>query len=245
MRAALSCRIENSSSIRELSSQQLRAKHFGIPSELHSFSPKTIDSGFPANAEPHPLPSTISDTHGCGRLAIHSFLRCTWVVLGKCPRTIANELERGPVERRLCCEATVGKPHEQVECGWAGRERLGPLQIDRNRVIENLAIELVAQNNHVLAVPLQELLLGILRIPDPGFAHEIKTGAANNCCTFALHVGAEEDRRPEDAFECPDQPRYCEPPCCIANVSSIWAALSKVIRGRLLSDRERRKENWD
>ena len=87
----------------------------------------------------------------------------------------------------------------------AGRESLGRLQIGRNRVIQNLTSELVAQDDQVLAVPRQKLLLGVPGIPNPGFGHEVEPGAVDHRSTFALRVGAEEDRRSEDPLEGSDQ----------------------------------------
>src|SRR5215831_706857 len=40
-------------------------------------------------------------------------------------------------------EASVGKPHEQVQGRWGRRERSGRLQVGRNRMGLNLSVELV------------------------------------------------------------------------------------------------------
>jgi hypothetical protein len=53
-------------------------------------------------------------------------------------------------------------------------------------VIQDLAIELVTENNHVLAIPRKKLLIGVSGIPDAGFAHEIKTCAMDNGSTLTL-----------------------------------------------------------
>ena len=49
-------------------------------------------------------------------------------------------------------ETTIREPHEQIESRWTGRKCLGRLQIGWYRVIENLTIELVAQNDRILAI---------------------------------------------------------------------------------------------
>src|SRR6202011_830984 len=72
-------------------------------------------------------------------------------------------------------------------------------------VILDFAIELVAQDDHVLAIPWKHLLIGVSGIPDPGFAHEIEAGALNNGGVFALSITAKEDGGPEDPLEGSDQ----------------------------------------
>jgi len=72
-------------------------------------------------------------------------------------------------------------------------------------VIEDFAIELLTQNDHVLAIPWKKLLIGVSGIPDPGFAHEIKTCTVDNRRTLTLRAGAEEDGCPEDPLEGSDQ----------------------------------------
>jgi hypothetical protein len=74
-------------------------------------------------------------------------------------------------------------------------------------VVEYLAIELVTQDDHVLTIPRQKLLIGVFRIPDPGFAHEVEPRAMDNGGTFPLGVGAEKDGCPKDALKgCNESP---------------------------------------
>jgi amidase len=64
-------------------------------------------------------------------------------------------------------------------------------------VIEDFAIELVTQNDHVLAVPWKQFLIGVFRIPDASLAHEIKPCAVDNRCTLTLNpnaLGEADDR---------------------------------------------------
>ena len=71
--------------------------------------------------------------------------------------------------------------------------------------LEISLIELLAQNDQVLAIAGQELLVGISRVPNPRLRHEIEAGAMNHRGPVPLRVGSEEDRRAEDALERSDQ----------------------------------------
>jgi hypothetical protein len=53
----------------------------------------------------------------------------------------------------------------------------------------------------------------------------------DNGGTLSLSVSTEEDGCAEDPLEGSDNTTILRAPCCIANVSSICAALSKVILG--------------
>jgi hypothetical protein len=53
-------------------------------------------------------------------------------------------------------------------------------------VIESLPVELVAQDNYVLAVARKELLIGVSGIPDPGFAHEVESRLVDHGGTLTL-----------------------------------------------------------
>ena len=44
----------------------------------------------------------------------------------------------------------------------------------------------------------QQLLVGIARIPDPGFGHEIESDMVNHRCRYSLAVRSEEYGRAED-----------------------------------------------
>jgi hypothetical protein len=68
----------------------------------------------------------------------------------------------------------------------------------------DLPIELVAQDNHVLAVTGQTLLCGIARVPDARLAHKVEPPVVDDCGLFQLHIGAEENGGAEDALESPD-----------------------------------------
>ena len=103
-------------------------------------------------------------------------------------------------------EASVGKPHEQIERRWRRRERSGGLQVCRNRMGLNLSIELVAQNDPVLAISRQQLLVGIAGIPDASFRHETESRTMNDDRPLRLRVRAEKDGRAEDSLERGDQP---------------------------------------
>jgi hypothetical protein len=61
----------------------------------------------------------------------------------------------------------------------------------------DLLIELVTQDDHVLAITWQRLLFGISGIPDPSFGHEAEACPVNNDGPRALRVRTEEDRRPK------------------------------------------------
>src|SRR5215471_20390455 len=69
----------------------------------------------------------------------------------------------------------------------------------------NLSVELLAQNDPVLAISRQHLLLGIARIPDSSFRHEIESRTMNDHCPLRLRVRAEKDGRAEDSLERRDQ----------------------------------------
>jgi hypothetical protein len=53
-------------------------------------------------------------------------------------------------------------------------------------VIENLSVELVAQDNYVLADARKHLLIGVSGTPDPGFAHEVEADLVDHCGTLTL-----------------------------------------------------------
>ncbi len=72
-------------------------------------------------------------------------------------------------------------------------------------VILDFAIELVTENDHVLAVARKKLLIGISRIPDSRLAHEIEPGTMDNGGTLSLSVCSEEDGRAEDPLKGRDQ----------------------------------------
>jgi hypothetical protein len=61
----------------------------------------------------------------------------------------------------------------------------------------NLTVELLAQNDSVLAIPRQPLL-GITGIPYSSFRHEAESRAMNEHRTLRLRVRAEKDGRAED-----------------------------------------------
>ena len=65
----------------------------------------------------------------------------------------------------------------------------------------NLPVELFAQNDPVLAISRQQLLLGIARIPDARFRHEVESGAMNDHRPLRLRIGPEKDGRAEDSLE--------------------------------------------
>jgi hypothetical protein len=53
-------------------------------------------------------------------------------------------------------------------------------------VVENLTIEVVAENDQVLAIPGRRLLIRVPGIPDPSFAHEIEPGPVHDGGALAL-----------------------------------------------------------
>jgi hypothetical protein len=95
----------------------------------------------------------------------------------------------------------------------------------------NLSVELFAQNDPVLAISRQPLVLGIARIPDSSFGHEIESRAMNDRRPLRVRIGPEKDGRTEDSLERGDQAAVLRTPCCIPKVLSISAALSNTICG--------------
>ena len=67
-------------------------------------------------------------------------------------------------------------------------------------------VKLVAQDNDILAVARQRLLFGISGVPNPGFRHEIETGAMNHSGAVLLNVCSKEDGGAENALEGVHQP---------------------------------------
>jgi hypothetical protein len=68
-------------------------------------------------------------------------------------------------------------------------------------MVENLVIELVAQNDHVLAITRKEPLFRISRIPNPRLAHEVESCAMHDRGALSLGVCSEEDGGAEDPLE--------------------------------------------
>jgi hypothetical protein len=68
-------------------------------------------------------------------------------------------------------------------------------------MIEDLPIELIAEEDHVLAITRQKLFIRVSGIPDSGFRHEVEPSAVDDRRTFELVVGTEEDGSSEDSLE--------------------------------------------
>ena len=65
----------------------------------------------------------------------------------------------------------------------------------------DLPVELVAQDDDVLAVARQAVLFRIPGIPDPRLRHEVEANLMNDRGGDSLAVRAEEDRRAEDSLK--------------------------------------------
>jgi hypothetical protein len=109
----------------------------------------------------------------------------------------------------------------------------------------DFAVELVAQNDKILAVVGQELLVGISGIPNTRFRHEVEAGAMDHGGPISLAVGAEEDRGAEDALERSNQSPVLG--AALLNTKCIEHFGGAVERdpGGLLSNCHRRQENWN
>ena len=106
-----------------------------------------------------------------------------------------------------------------------------------------LAIELIAENDHILTISGQESLFGISRVPDPGLTHEIEPSSMNNCRPLSLRVGAEEDSGSEDSLKSSHQATVLRTallhPECIEHLRSAFEGDLR----RLLPDGKSGKEN--
>jgi hypothetical protein len=51
-------------------------------------------------------------------------------------------------------------------------------------MLEDLTIELIAQENHVLAIARQKLLVRVSGIPDSGLTHEVEPSTVDYRCMF-------------------------------------------------------------
>src|SRR5687768_7282711 len=47
-------------------------------------------------------------------------------------------------------EASIREPHEQVQQSWRGRQRPNGIEVYRNGVGHHLAVELIAEHDHVV-----------------------------------------------------------------------------------------------
>jgi hypothetical protein len=77
-------------------------------------------------------------------------------------------------------ETAIGEPHKQIERGWTGRKCFGSLQVCRKGMTGDLSIKIIAQNDRIPAVFGQQSLVGISRVPDACFGHEVEACAVNN-----------------------------------------------------------------
>ena len=67
--------------------------------------------------------------------------------------------------------------------------------------------KLLTEHDLVLQLSWQRVLRGMAGIPNPGFTHEIKSGAVNHGGAFTLCVRSEEDRGAEDSLKRAHEPR--------------------------------------
>ncbi len=73
-------------------------------------------------------------------------------------------------------------------------------------MVKNLTIELIAQQDHVLAVAWQKPFQAAAGVPDSGLGHEIESSAVNDRRALELCFCSEEDGRPKDPLKGCDQP---------------------------------------
>jgi hypothetical protein len=110
-------------------------------------------------------------------------------------------------------------------------------------MIEDLPIELVAQQDHILAFAAKQFLFRITGIPDPRLGHEIEPCPVHDGCPFELSVCAKEDRCAKDPLEGCDQPTVLRPALLKSEgIQHLSGAVEDNPR-RLLTDRHSREED--
>src|SRR5206468_1034018 len=106
----------------------------------------------------------------------------------------------------LCDEASVRQPHKKVQQTRRRGEHLHSFEICRHGMGCDFLIELVTQNNHVLALIWQIILRRISGIPDPSLPQEVEARPLNYTRPRISTLCAEEDCCPEDSFERRNKP---------------------------------------
>ncbi len=113
--------------------------------------------------------------------------------------------EEGIPLLRFRDEAPISEPHDEVQYRWGGRERLDGLQVRRNRLLGNLAVELVAERGHVFKFCTGSRFVRIAMAPDLRFPQEVEARALDDMSSAVHLVSSKEDRRPEDLLERGDE----------------------------------------
>src|SRR5262249_42963038 len=113
---------------------------------------------------------------------VEAFPEPPWAVVCRAPQLVREPefAEDGNPLVALGNVAAVGQPREQIQNGRRGGQCLSRLEVCRDGVARYLVEEFLGQDDQVLTVAGQSQLSGILRIPDPGFAHETESGLVDD-----------------------------------------------------------------
>src|SRR5689334_22733757 len=109
----------------------------------------------------------------------------------------------------------------------------------------NLPIELLAQNDHVLAITRQQGLFQISRIPNPRLRHEVESGTMHDSGPVSLTVRSEKDRRAEDALERGNQPPVLGTALLYAERIEHFGCAVERDSGGSLPDSQGGQEDWN
>ena len=85
-------------------------------------------------------------------------------------------------------------------------ENLDRFEIRRNRVGEDFAVKLLAQNDNVFKVPGRDRLVGTSVVPDLRFAKKREAGEMDHTSSRHLRISTEKDRCSKNAFKSSNQP---------------------------------------
>ena len=110
----------------------------------------------------------------------------------------------------------------------------------------DFAIKLVAQDDYVLEGVRSVQRFGLWSVvPDLGFAQEIETGHSHESAGCTVFVGAEEDRRAEDALKCRHQSPVLFSALMHPEGVQHLRCASKLHYRALLSNGKRGKKDWN
>src|SRR3954463_234312 len=138
---------------------------------------------------------------------------------------------------------TVRQPVVQIQSRRRARQSPCGLQVRWYGMGCDLLVKLRTEDNDVVADLGQRLLIAVLPIPEPRFAHEIEARLLEDGSRVELVFGAEEDRSSEDPLKGCDKPPVLGSALAHAEHVEHFRSRREANGGGLLSRRERGKED--